>query len=74
MAALSQPVDRDTARHIACIGELTALTCQHTVALPDLIIAAAARHGLTVLTRMTSDRGRLGVPARDPFVDLPAVV
>ena len=65
-------VDLDTARHVARLGELT---YQQTVALPDIIIAAtAARHGLVVLTRNMSDFGRLGVPARDPFVELPADV
>ena len=63
-------IDLETARHIARLGELT---YQKTVELPDLIIAAtAARHGLTVLTRNMSDFGRLGIPAHDPFIGLPA--
>ena len=65
-------MDVETARHVARLGELTH---QQTVALPDLIIAAtAARHGYIVLTRNMTDFGRLGVPARDPFVSLPADV
>jgi len=63
-------VDVETARHVA---RLSAETYQQPVALPDLIIAATAiRHGLIVLTRNLSEFGRLGVPARDPFVELPA--
>jgi predicted nucleic acid-binding protein len=63
-------VDIDTARHVA---RLSAETYQQPVALPHLIIAATAvRHGLIVLTRNLSEFGRLGVPARDPFVELPA--
>jgi len=63
-------IDIEIARHVARLG---AATYQQPVALPDLIIAAtAARHGLIVLTRNMSEFGRLGVPARDPFVELPA--
>ena len=63
-------MDVQTARHLARLGELTH---RQPVGLPDLIIAAtAARHGLTVLTRNKSEFGRLGVPAHDPFSELPA--
>lgn len=63
------PVDTETARHVARLGELTH---QQPVALADLIIAATAvRHGLTLLTHNMSDMGRLGIGARDPFVKLP---
>lgn len=66
------PLDIETARHVARLG---AATYQQMVALPDLIIAAtAARHGLIVLTHNLSDFGRLGVPAQDPFANLPADV
>jgi predicted nucleic acid-binding protein len=62
-------VDIETARHVARLG---AASYQQPVALPDLIIAATAvRHGLIVLTRNMGEFGRLGVPARDPFVELP---
>lgn len=63
-------VDLETARHLARLGELT---YRQPVALPDLIIAATAeRHGLIVLTRNLGDFGRLSVPVRDPFLELPA--
>jgi len=63
------PVDSDTARQIARLGELV---YRQPIALPDLIIAATAvRHGLILLTRNMSELGRLGISARDPFVDLP---
>jgi toxin FitB len=63
-------VDVETARHVARLGSET---YQQPVALPDLIIAATAvRHGLIVLTRDLSHFQRLKVPARDPFVELPA--
>ena len=63
------PVDVETARHLA---RLAAATYRRPVPLADLIIAASAvRHGLIVLTRNMSHFGRLGVPARDPFVELP---
>ena len=40
----------------------------HTFSQPDLIIAAtAAHHGLTVVTRDTSDFERVGVPCLDPW-------
>jgi len=62
-------VDVETARHVARLGEQT---YRQPVAFADLIIAATAvRHGLVVLTRNMSEIGRLGVAARDPFVDLP---
>jgi predicted nucleic acid-binding protein len=62
-------VDVDTARHIARLGELVH---RQPIDLPDLIIAATAvRHGLVLLTRNMSELGRLGIAARDPFVDLP---
>jgi len=65
-------MDIETARHVARLG---AAAYQQPVAMPDLIIAAtAARHGLIVLTRNMSEFSRLGVPARDPFVLLPADV
>lgn len=63
-------VDLEIARHVARLG---ATTSRQPVALPDLIIAATGlRHGLIVLTRNMRQLGRLGVPARDPFVELPA--
>jgi predicted nucleic acid-binding protein len=63
------PVDSDTARQIARLGELV---YRQPMALPDLIIAATAvRHGLVLLTRNMGELGRLGISARDPFVDLP---
>ena len=59
-------VDVETARHVARLG---AATYDQPVGLPDLIIAATAvRHGLVALTRNMREFGRLGVPARDPFV------
>jgi len=65
-------IDVETARHVARLAEAT---YRQPVALPDLIIAATAvRHGLIVLTRNMSEFGRLGVPARDPFVELPGDV
>jgi predicted nucleic acid-binding protein len=58
------PVDVETARHIARLGEMTH---RQPVALADLIIAATAvRHGLTVLTRNLREFGRLEVKALDP--------
>ena len=64
------PIDLETARHVARMGELT---YQQPVALADLIIAgSAARHGLIVLTRNLREFSRLGVTAVDPFVELPA--
>jgi hypothetical protein len=63
------PVDSDTARQIARLGERV---YRQPIALPDLIIAATAvRHGLILLTRNIRELGRLGIAARDPFVDLP---
>jgi predicted nucleic acid-binding protein len=63
-------LDIESARHVARLG---AATYRQPVALPDLIIAATAvRHGLIVLTRNMSEFARLGVPARNPFVELPA--
>jgi predicted nucleic acid-binding protein len=63
------PVDTDTAHHIARLGELVH---RQPVALPDLIIAATAVcHGLVLLTRNMSELGRLGIGARDPFIELP---
>lgn len=63
------PVDSDTARQIARLGERV---YRQPIALPDLIIAATAvRHGLILLTRNMSELGRLGISARDPVVDLP---
>ena len=41
----------------------------HTFSQPDLIIAATAmQHGLTVITRDTSEFERAGVPVVDPWV------
>jgi predicted nucleic acid-binding protein len=63
------PVDSDTARHVARLGELS---YRRPISLPDLIIAATAvRHGLVLLTRNMSELGRLGIAARDPSIDLP---
>jgi toxin FitB len=63
-------IDIETARHVARLG---AASYQQPVALPDLIIAATAvRHGLILLTRNMSEFARFGVPACDPFVELPA--
>lgn len=63
-------IDVETARHVARLG---AATWRQPVGLPDLIIAATGvRHGLIVLTRNMGQFGRLGVPAQDPFVELPA--
>jgi len=39
-----------------------------------IIAATAVRHGLIVLTGNLTHFQRLKVPARDPFVDLPADV
>lgn len=62
-------IDLETARHVARLG---AAIYQQPVALPDLIVAATAvRHGLVVLTRNMREFGRLSVPARDPFAELP---
>ena len=42
----------------------------HTFSQPDLIIAATARHhGLTVVTRDTTDYSRAKVPVLNPWVD-----
>jgi len=42
----------------------------HTYSQPDLIIAATAlHHGLTVVTRDTSDFGRARVPVVNPWRD-----
>jgi predicted nucleic acid-binding protein len=63
------PVDSDTARQIARLGELV---YRQPIDLPDLIIAATAvRHGLILLTRNMTELGRLGIAAHDPFLDLP---
>jgi toxin FitB len=63
-------IDIETARHVARLG---ATTYRQPVAVVDLIIAATAvRHGLILLTRNMSDFSRLGISARDPFVELPA--
>lgn len=63
-------VDADTARHVARLGEHSH---RQPIGLADLIIAATAmRHGLVLLTRNMSELGRLGIAARDPFVELPA--
>ena len=63
------PIDIETARHVARLG---AATYRQPVALPGLIVAATAvRHGLIVLTRNMREFGRLGVPARNPIVELP---
>jgi predicted nucleic acid-binding protein len=63
------PVDVETARHVARLGELTH---RQPIGLPDLVVAATAvRHGLVLLTRNMSELGRLDIAARDPFVELP---
>ena len=63
------PIDIQTARHVARLGEAT---YQQPVALPDLIIAATAlRHGLVTLTRNMKDFARLGIQAENPFETLP---
>ena len=44
----------------------------HTFSQPDLLIAATAlQHGLTVVTRDTSDYARARVPLLNPWVDEP---
>jgi hypothetical protein len=63
------PVDTETARHVARLGEQSH---RQPISLPDLIIAAtAAQHGLVLLTRNIVEIGRLGIAARDPFASLP---
>lgn len=63
------PVDAETARHIALLGEQVH---RQPVSLPDVIIAAtAARHGLVLLTHNMGEMGRLGIAARDPLLELP---
>lgn len=63
------PVDAETARHMARLGEHVR---RQPVSLPDVIIAATAvRHGLVLLTHNMGEMGRLGISARDPFVELP---
>jgi predicted nucleic acid-binding protein len=63
------PVDAETARHVARLGEQSH---RQPIGLADLIIAATAvRHGLVLLTRNMSELGRLGIAARDPFMELP---
>lgn len=63
------PVDTETARHVARLGEQSH---RQPIGLPDLIVAATAvRHGLVLLTRNMSELGRLGIAAHDPFVELP---
>jgi predicted nucleic acid-binding protein len=64
------PIDIETARHVAHLGERTH---RQPVALADLIIAATAvRHGLVLLTHNMNDIGRLGIVACDPFDELPS--
>jgi predicted nucleic acid-binding protein len=63
------PMDVETGRHLAQLGERTH---RLPIALPDLIIAATAvRHGLVLLTRNLGELGRLAIDARDPFIELP---
>jgi predicted nucleic acid-binding protein len=63
------PVDVDTARHIARLGERVH---SQPISLPDIVIAATAvRYGLVLLTRNMAELGRLGIAARDPFTELP---
>jgi predicted nucleic acid-binding protein len=63
------PMDVETGRHLARLGEQTH---RQPIALPDLIIAATAvRHGLVLLTRNLGELGRLAIDARDPFAELP---
>lgn len=62
-------VDIETARHIARLSEHV---YRQPVSLPDIIIAATAvRHGLVLLTHNMGEIARLGVPAQDPFTELP---
>ncbi|HEY4918603.1 MAG TPA: PIN domain-containing protein [Xanthobacteraceae bacterium] len=63
------PVDIETARHVARLGEQSH---RQPISLSDLIIAATAtRHGLVLLTRNMDEISRLGIAARDPFANLP---
>jgi toxin FitB len=63
------PVDTETARHVARLGEQSH---RHPISLADLIIAATAtRHGLILLTRNMAELGRLGIAVLDPFESLP---
>ena len=63
------PVDTETARHLARLGERTH---RQPIGLADLLIAATAvRHGLVLLTRNMGELGRLRIGARDPFAALP---
>ena len=63
------PVDIETARHAARLGEPV---YSQPVSLPDIMIAATAvRHGLVLLTHNMGEIGRLGIAARDPFIELP---
>ena len=63
------PVDAETARQMAQLGEQVH---RQPVSLPDVIIAATAiRHGLVLLTHNMGEIGRLGIAARDPFIELP---
>jgi predicted nucleic acid-binding protein len=64
------PVDIETARHIAQLGEQS---YRQPIGLPDLVIAATAMwYGLVLLTRNMGELGRLGIAAHDPFENLPA--
>lgn len=63
------PMDLETAKHVARLGELTH---KQPISLPDLVIAATAtQHGLTVLTRNVREFGRLGILVIDPIASLP---
>jgi toxin FitB len=63
------PIDTETARIIARLGEQTH---KQPISLPDLIIAATAvRHGLVLLTRNMKEFARLGISPQDPFEAVP---
>jgi predicted nucleic acid-binding protein len=63
------PVDTETARHVARLGEQSH---RQPISLSDLIIAATVtRHGLILLTRNMNELGRIGIAVRDPFASLP---
>lgn len=63
------PMDIETARHVARLGEAT---YRQPVELPELIIAATAvRHGLVLLSSNLADMGRLGIAVHNPLAELP---
>lgn len=70
-AARVMPIDVEVARRIGILADL-ARGLGHAPGLADLAIAATAqRHGWTVLTRNVRHFGPFGVPALDPFAELP---